>query len=165
MKIGIISDTHNKQDNLISALETLRREGVSLICHCGDLTDPDMINPLHGFQVIILLGNVDTASGLIREALLEQNPDNWAGLVYSGKIGDRRIAATHGHIKGKVNELAQSGDYDFVFHGHTHCSRDVKIGGTRVINPGALNCAGGDDCSFCILDLETEEANFVFIKA
>lgn len=169
MKIGILSDTHNNLKNLQAALEIFAREGIETIIHCGDLTETKIARAMQGFRVICAFGNGDIATGEIRQALIEMNPDSFAGLVFSGKIGDSMIAVTHGHIPGKVEELVESGEYDYVFKGHSHRHKDSPFGDTRLtrltrlINPGALGGLHPEPRSVCVLELATGEARFVEI--
>jgi uncharacterized protein len=164
MKIGLLSDTHNNLANLQIALERFRKEGIQTLIHCGDLTDIEVARALVGFRVICLLGNGDVASGEIRQVLMEQNPDNYVGLVYRGEIGNARIAATHGHLPGQIDELLRSGDHDYIFKGHSHMHEDERIGSTRLINPGALGGLRREDRHICLLDLDTDQAVFINIE-
>lgn len=161
MKIGILSDTHNHQKNLQAALELFRQQGIELLIHCGDLTSPETALELEGFQVICTLGNGDIASGEIRQILMEQDPRNYAGMVYRGEIDGARIAVTHGHLSGQVEALVRSGQHDFVFKGHSHMRQDQTSGNTRLINPGALGGRHVQTRSICILDLETRQIQFI----
>jgi putative phosphoesterase len=164
MLIGILSDTHNNLQNLQSALDRMRNEGISTVIHCGDLTGVEVARAMHGFRVICAFGNGDTASGDIRQVLIEMDPENYAGLVYRGKIGGARIAVTHGHLPGYVDELVRSGEFDYVFKGHSHQHKEEIIGHTRLINPGALGGLRPEERRFCLLDLESRKANFVSLK-
>lgn len=161
MKIGILSDTHNNIENLNKALARLRQEDVNVLIHCGDFTDPEVARLLYGFRVHAVFGNGDYASGFIRQILLEQDRLSSAGLVYSGVLGGARIAATHGHLPGKTAELARSGQFDYVFTGHSHLHIDQRFGETRLINPGSLGGKRSEPRQFCLLNLETGEARFI----
>jgi uncharacterized protein len=163
MKIGLLSDTHNNLANLQRALEVFRGEGIQTLFHCGDLTEIEVAHALDGFRVVCVLGNGDYLSGAIRQALLAQDPHNYVGLVYRGELGGARIAATHGHLTGQVDELLRSGSFDYVFKGHSHQHRDERIGGTRLINPGALGGMRREERRACILDLASGQARFVEI--
>ncbi len=164
MKIGILSDTHNNLDNLEKALERLRQEGVTTLFHCGDLTDAKVARKLGGFHVICVLGNGDVASGEIRDALRELDSDNYVGMVYTGQINGTRIAATHGHVPGTLDELLHSEAYDYVFKGHSHRHQEKLVGFTRLINPGALGGLHVEKRQFCLLDLESGKAEFIQIE-
>lgn len=164
MIIGILSDTHNNLASLVAALALFEREGVETVIHCGDFTGVEVAKKLAGLRIICTFGNGDFASGEIREELLRQNPENYAGLAYSGRIGDARIAAAHGHIPGQVAELAYSGGYDYVFHGHTHQHKEERFGFTRLINPGALGGMHREEQRVCLLDLSSGKLNFVRVN-
>ena len=164
MKIGILSDTHNNLANLAAALELFEREGVRTLIHCGDFTGVEVARKMAGFQVISVFGNGDFASGEIREELMQQNIDNYAGLVFSGRIGEARVAVTHGHLPGRVEELVHSGGYDYVFQGHSYHHKEERFGITRLINPGALGGMHREERRVCLLDLSTGKTNFIKIK-
>jgi len=165
MKIGILSDTHNNLENLQTALDLFKNKGIDTLIHCGDLTEVEVTRAMQDFRVIFTLGNGDIASGEIRAALLAQNPENYVGLVFTGRIGEARVAATHGHLPGHVDELVHSGEYDYVFKGHSHQHKEETVGFTRLINPGALGGLRREDRHVCILDLDTSKAKFFKIKS
>lgn len=164
MRIGILSDTHNNQANLDLALRLFEREEIATLIHCGDFTGVEIAQKLAPFRVLCVLGNGDYASGEIRDEILRQNPENYAGLVYTGQIGPARIAATHGHLEGRLEELLRSGRYDYVFKGHSHQHKDDRYGITRLINPGALGGLHREERRVCLLDLDSGKAEFIKIQ-
>ncbi len=161
MKIGIISDTHNQLDNLRAALDHLKTEGVGLMIHCGDATRVEMVQEMVGFKVVYLFGNGDILTGEMEDVLQGMNSDNYAGLKYTDTIDGVAIAATHGHIDGQVDQWLHSRRFDFVIQGHSHRRRDVRVGNTRHINPGALGGLQVEAQSFAVLDLQTRELRFI----
>ena len=130
MKIGVLSDTHDNLDNLLTVLETFRDRDIETVIHCGDLTDFSMISHFSGFRLIYLIGNMDQATGTIKKRVENLREDNFAGLVFQGKLDGIMVAATHSHIEGKVMALVQEKRFDWIFHGHTHQWRDETIRGT-----------------------------------
>jgi predicted phosphodiesterase len=80
--------------------------------------------------------------------------------IYTDVLGGKRIAAIHGHNTHLLQTIIENGHFDYVFHGHTHRRRDDEIGGTRVINPGAIGGAFRSSRSFCILNLENNDLNY-----
>ena len=164
MEIGILSDTHNNLKNLQKALAIFQDRRIQTLFHCGDLTGVEVVQGLAGFQVICVLGNGDVASGEIRAALLALNPNNYVGLQYTGLIGDVRVASTHGHLPGLVDDFTHSGQYDYVFKGHSHIHQDQRTGFTRLINPGALGGLHREPRQICILNLESGKAEFIPIE-
>lgn len=163
MKIAVLSDTHNNIANLDAALERIRQEDVHTLIHCGDMTSAETASRMAGWRVICVFGNCDVASGEIREKLQELHPQSSAELTFTGYLGGARIAVTHGHIPGQMEELIESRLHEYVFHGHSHRQRDVRIRDTRVINPGALGGMHREPRQFCLLDLSTGKAEFIHL--
>jgi hypothetical protein len=161
MQIGVLSDTHDNLDNLLTVLETFRNRGIETVIHCGDLTDFNLVSHFSDFRFIYLIGNIDYAPETIRKRVEKMREDNFAGLVFRGKLDGVSVAATHSHIEGKVMELVQEKRHDWIFHGHTHERRDETVHGTRIVNPGALGGLVRGARSFCIVDLTAGEVEFI----
>ena len=161
MRLGVLSDTHNDLSNLRAALQVFRAEGIPRLIHCGDLTGPELAMELAGFEVTYLVGNMDAHRGSIAAALRQANPANRIRDTFTGEVGGVPVAATHGHHSGAVENLAHSGLYAWVFHGHTHRRRNEIVGSTRIINPGALGGLKPEYRSACVVDLVKAEARFV----
>ncbi|MEA3377258.1 MAG: metallophosphoesterase family protein [Chloroflexota bacterium] len=162
MRIGVISDTHDDMPNLEIALEILEGEGITMLLHCGDLSSPEIVEALSGFDVWIARGNVD------HHPELEQTA---AEVIGNGRLAERHrltlegrsAVMVHGHRRGELRSLINQGKHAYVFHGHTHRRRDETIGPTRVINPGALGGMRWQQRSFCILDLDSDRVTFIEI--
>lgn len=161
MRIGIISDTHNQGEALKKALRYLYRAGIELLVHCGDVTSVETALLMAEFRLIYVYGNLDQATGEMRRALLAYDAENFAGPIFSGEVGGTPLAAIHGNLPGSVEKLAHGGNFRYVLHGHTHLRRQEQVGGTWVINPGALGGARREARSFCVLDTATGEVNFI----
>jgi uncharacterized protein len=164
MILGILSDTHNNLPNLQAALKIFQQEGVTHLIHCGDLTAPDTASLLEGFRVILTFGNGDFASGEILAALKSLDPENYAGMVYTGEIDGVMLAVVHGHERERLDALIDSGRYAYVFRGHSHLHQDTMRGSTRVINPGSLGGLHREPRQVCLLDLQTGEARFIPVE-
>lgn len=155
MQIGILADTHNRNSSLQAALTYLSANGIETIFHCGDVTSIETARLMVGFTVHFVYGNGDAEADAIRDLLISANPASTGGLVFSAELDGVSIAATHGHLSGKVIALAANGAYNYVFHGHTHVQKDGLIGKTRIINPGSLGSYRYGGRTLCILDLIT----------
>ena len=154
MKIGVLSDTHDRHDMVALALQALKAEGAELLLHCGDITSVDTVRLFEGDTIHFVYGNCDYDHKTLTAAIGEvggEVHDPFGSLEFDG----RKIAWSHGHRPEVVRELINSGDYDFVFHGHTHVVRKEVIGSTTVINPGALHRAAPKTCG--VLDTESGE--------
>lgn len=169
MKIGILSDSHNNVTNLRRALDLFRAQHITTLIHCGDMTSPETAAHVAGFQLIYVLGNSDGSAEALHNTIADLHPGNiFEREAYTGTLGGVRLAATHGHLPGKVDSLVRSGRYSFVFHGHTHRQRNDEVAGwrrkTRLINPGALGGSHYQPRSVCILDLESQEVRFLTVS-
>jgi uncharacterized protein len=165
MRIGVISDTHNNIGNLLKALRFFNEEGIQKLIHCGDMANVTTAKQMSGFDVIYVNGNMDNSAAAVNDALWLLNPNNeTTGDVFTGKLGEANIAATHGHLQRKLDQLIRSRRYDFIFTGHTHRKRDEMIGKTRVINPGALGGARYEPRTVCVVDLDNQEVQTVEIS-
>lgn len=160
MKLGILSDTHNDTANTRRALELLRERGAERLIHCGDLTTPEIVELFDSWQVDIVTGNMDRAHRMLENAAFGLGTATF-GDTFTAEIDGVRVAATHGHYEGLLDELIRSGLYAYVFHGHTHRRRDEQIGETRVINPGALGGTRRQSRSFAVLDTSSGQLEFV----
>lgn len=165
MKLGVLSDTHNNIGNLLKALKLFDEEEVKKLLHCGDMADMLTARQMSKFDLIYVNGNSDNSAEAVNHTLWTLNPHNKTpGDTYEGKLGGVRIAATHGHLSGKLNGLIRSRRYKYVFHGHTHRRRDEMIARTRVINPGALGGARYEPRTICIVDLDSDDVRFITVS-
>ncbi len=151
MRVGVISDTHNRYRNVETALELLKERGIDLVLHCGDIEDAQTVRLFRGFTTHFVFGNCDANKGALRQAMQE------IGAVLHEQFGcleleGRTIAWTHGDQHRLLRELENSG-YDFLFYGHSHRAERHRNGKTLVVNPGALHRAR--EKTFVILDLAT----------
>jgi putative phosphoesterase len=154
MKIGIVSDTHNRYARVERALELLQQRGIELLLHCGDIEDPETVRLFAGVPTHFVFGNCDTDRGLLRLAMNEvgATPHEPFGKL---ELAGRRIAWLHGHDQKLFHDLASGEGLDYLFHGHTHLAGQSRRGRTLVVNPGALHRVATKTCA--VLDLATGE--------
>ncbi len=163
--LGILSDSHNNETNLLRALDVFRAAGVETIIHCGDLTHPDTARLLDGFRVILTFGNGDLAESEIINTLKYYRADNYAAYTFTGEIDGVMVAAAHGHEASRLQALVQAGKYAYVFRGHSHLAEDRSYpNGTRLINPGALGGLKREARQCALLDLASGELRRVEIE-
>jgi uncharacterized protein len=159
--IGVLSDTHDNQANLLSVLAFLREKGIITLIHCGDVCTPETAKNLNGFHVIHTIGNGDYLSGEIQRILVEMNLSNYSGLVFEGELEGIPIAVTHGHLPGKLEHLVGMGKYRYIFHGHSHRHKHEFIHDCTVINPGALGGLRPEMRSFCVVNIHNGDVQFI----
>ena len=133
-KIAIISDTHNNYSAGEKVRDILIKEKIKFIIHCGDIGEPGYLKEIFkGFRIRAVLGNMDEGYGDIEE--YQNLPDI---IVYKEtgeeEINGEKMAFTH--FPEKAKKLAETGNYDIVFYGHTHKPWEEKIEKCLLINPG-----------------------------
>ncbi len=165
MLIGIISDTHENMQAIEKAVEIFNSRGVKLVFHAGDIISPitfshfdKLVCPIH-----IVFGNNDGEKTILKEKFSKrgsiiQNPP----LEYKLEDNGKETKFIIFHIPPQnIDELAKSGNYDFIIYGHTH-KKDLKeIGKTIIVNPGE---AGGwlfGEKTVAILDTEIKNVEFI----
>ncbi|EMA69424.1 metallophosphoesterase [Halorubrum distributum] len=157
MLIGIVSDTHDDLDAVEAAVSLFEREGVDAVVHCGDFVAPFSVTPFDAeFDFHAVRGNNDGewAVESTVEAFGEYHGEA-AALSFDGV----EVAVTHGTSDILVDALVDCGDYDYVFHGHTHAHGVEERGGTVRVNPGGLPIpVEGADDTFRVATLETAES-------
>ena len=153
MRIAIVSDTHSRHATVETVLKMIDERGVELIIHCGDIEDADTVW-LFPPNTHFVFGNCDSERASLRQAI-----HGIGGTLHEpfGKLelDGSRIAFIHSDDKKLFEKLETSGQYDYLFYGHTHVAQEHRTGSTRVINPGALHRARPK--TFVILDLECGE--------
>jgi putative phosphoesterase len=137
-RLGIISDTHGSARIAHRAIDLLLARGATRILHLGDVGSEAVLDLLAGLEATVVFGNCDDERGLARYAqAIGVQVAHPAAII---EVKDTRIGLTHGHLEGEVSRLLLA-QVDFLLHGHTHEIRDERVGGTRVLNPGALHRA------------------------
>lgn len=161
MKIGVVSDTHNRLPNVARIVELLNHAGVDRVVHTGDITQPKTLAvlarldaPLHA-----VFGNNDSGerSGL-RNAAARLGID-LADPPLEFHWAHRRLLVVH-----DPRDLARhsSAAHDLALHGHTHRYHLTRSEGRVVFNPG--ECAGhlSGHNAVGIVDLVTMETELLW---
>ena len=161
MRFAIISDTHNNMANLNKAIDFLNAEKIEIMLHCGDISNQETINE----AVKKFNGNIDFVRGNA-DFNLHDVPDS-----LSLDIGGKKVAFIH--YPDLAKKLAENGNYDLVFYGHTHKPWVERISAkhpeTReermciLANPGEL--AGQRfKPTFAIYDTETNKLELKILE-
>ena len=157
MKVGVISDTHDRLPTFRRAVALFERMKVGAIFHAGDfiapfaakIIAPDVVDvPVH-----CVFGNNDgERKGL--KAILPQVVEGPLRVEIEG-----RTIVMHHFI-----DWLKPADYkgaDVIITGHTHEVVNEKQAGQLLLNPG--ECCGwvNDRCTIALLDLETLTAEII----
>ena len=161
MQIGIVSDTHDDLDAVEAAVELFNDAGVDAVVHCGDFVAPFSVTPF----------DIEGGDAPNFYAVRGNNDGEWAVQstveafgTYLGEAGTLSfggvdIAVTHGTSQTVVDALVDCGDYDYVFHGHTHAHGVEARDGTVRVNPGGLPIPiEGADEVFRVATLDTAKS-------
>ena len=160
MKIGIVSDSHDRADALASAVFEAVAQGALAIIHCGDLIGGHTLRPAMEAGVPLHLvhgNNLGDPHALHRLATASGGRLHYHGVDLRVEWAGRRIFAMHYPEYGYA--MACTGDFDLVCSGHSHEARidrvaNVKGGTTVLVNPGTV--AGiGAPATFAMGDLAT----------
>ena len=157
MKIGVISDTHDRLPTFRRAVSLFQRLKVDAIFHAGDyvapfaaqLIAPEVLPiPLH-----CIYGNNDGE----REGLKNILPGVVDGPL-AVELGGKKIVMHHFIDWLKSEDIAAA---DVVISGHTHEIVNETKDGKLFLNPG--ECCGWvtDRATVAMLDLETLKAEIV----
>lgn len=167
MKIGVLSDTHDQAELIREAVEHFNKEEVKWVFHCGDWVSPFILHFFKGLQMPLrgVFGNND--GDKFRHLAFKKKWD--LDLEYEERfleivIDSRRIAVFHGDYPGITNALVRCGEYDVVFHGHTHERVNEHVGKTLSLNPGSLmkeTSSTVKGASIAIYDTETHSARHI----
>lgn len=165
MKIGIISDTHDRLPTFRRALELFRRLKVDAVFHAGDLVAPfaaKLLTPLPAGQggvlsdavpIHVIYGNNDGERDGLKK-ILPQIVDGPLRVTLDTSGGPKVIVMAHFIEWFKPADLAGA---DVVISGHEHTAKiETRQAGDRevlFINPG--ECCGwvNDRCTVAVLDL------------
>src|SRR5581483_9050143 len=159
MKIGILSDSHDRPEALALAVRTLTANGAEFLIHCGDVGSESMLDHLAGIPSAFVWGNNDfDRRGLERYA--ENLGIRCLGNFGELELGGKRFAVLHGDDERLKQKLLAEQNFDYLLQGHTHVRADTRVGKTRCINPGALHRAR--EKTVAILDTDTDR--LIFLK-
>ncbi len=156
MKLGIVSDTHDNLDLVDAAVSTFQTTGVDVVIHCGDFIAPFAVSRLNtdAFDVYGVRGNNDGEESI--GPTIDEFGTFW-GECGTETFDGTSVAVYHGTSPTLTNALADCGDYDFVFHGHSHEHGAWKHGETVRVNPGGLPLSFADD-AFHVAIVDTDRS-------
>lgn len=162
MKIAVLSDSHDNVPNLGKALNYCSLEKINTIIHCGDLCKT--ISLIEGWpknleaKMHFVYGNADILEELNQKIFPQLKIYGQTGTVF---LENKKIGFTH--FPEKAEKLAETGEYDYIFYGHSHKPWERTIGKTKLVNPG--NLAGTFyKPTFAVLDLEKNELSLKILE-
>jgi len=164
MRIGLISDTHDEEHTLGLALARFRQAQVKTVLHAGDVTGACTLKLFADFDVWIARGNMDHDPKLAL-AVTEGFGAERLARVHELNVHGAYIAMIHGdswqRLEALIRAPAHDGQRRYIIHGHTHVPDDETLGNTRVINPGAIGRTRWRCPTCAILDLTTDDLQWI----
>ena len=154
MRIGIVSDTHDRLEAITEAVRLLAEQHVELILHCGDIESCETVTAFRPVPTHFVFGNWDKDKPKLTAAIKAiggTSHDSFGAI----ELGGKRLAWVHSHERHQLYQLEHADYFDYVFYGHTHVREQHRTGRTLVANPGALFRANPKTC--VILDVTTGE--------
>lgn len=159
MLIGVISDTHIP-DRASKIPENVMKifEGVDIILHAGDLTEPHIKEDLETLApTYCVQGNMDRAYGhkLPKSKLIE--------------IEGVRLGLNHGEVypRGDTQQLkyiAMELDVEVLITGHTHWAFVKQVGDLLLLNPGSPTVPRLSDPTVMLLEIDNGEIDAQIVK-
>ena len=146
MKIGILSDSHHKNEYLKECIEFLKKENCEYLIHAGDICSKDGLDILKNsnLKYIAVFGNND-------RDLFEFSQDyNIKKEPYYFKIKDKSFKLMH-------LPMHLTPDTDIIIFGHTHEFSCQYINKKLFLNPGEI-CAREKEFVECVkLEINANE--------
>lgn len=157
MRVGILSDTHDKIERTRVAIEMLCDAGADVLFHCGDLTTPPILELCGVRPGYFVFGNNDADDVVeLQHAAADCGVTclGWGDVV---ELSGKRYGMVHGHLTTDLRRVVAL-EPDYLFSGHSHSRYDEQVGSIRRINPGALHRA--DEFTVALLDTEADSLQF-----
>jgi putative phosphoesterase len=166
VRIGILSDTHDRLSMIVKAVTWCNDAKVDLVLHAGDYIAPFVIDTLAGLHapMVGVFGNNDGDRDMLLQKCRERKNLEIRGDFAEITAGDRVIALLHGHQKEHLASLVREKNYAVVVHGHSHRPTLTRDGGTLVVNPGAVSGYLTGRCTVGLLETEGMAVEIVDLK-
>lgn len=161
MRIGIVSDTHDRTEAVSEAVRLLVEQQVELVLHCGDIESAETIEAFRPIPTHFVFGNWDRDRTGLSQAIRQIGGQAYESFGAIELLG-RRIAWVHSHERHQFYQLEHCDYFDYVFYGHTHIREQHRTGRTLVANPGALFRANPKTC--IVLDVASGEIRPIFVN-
>ena len=144
MKICIVSDSHDRADELARAVGEAKAQGAQAVIHCGDLIGAQTIKPAlaHGLPMHLIHGNnVGDTQALHRLVGASDGRLRYHGADGRIELGGRKVFLVHYDDYGYA--MACTGDWELVCCGHSHRAEvrsvtAVNGKATWLVNPGTV---------------------------
>ena len=160
MRVGLISDTHDRLPAIRDFVKLFADRGTSLVMHAGDYCSPFALDPFHDAS-LPLLGIFGRNDG-DHQSLEATASRGFGAEIYesphSFELGGKKILLVHEIAEVNKRSIAA---HDIVLHGQSHKLEQSQRGKTLLLNPGEACGWLTGQCTAAIIDLETGEVEVI----
>jgi putative phosphoesterase len=163
MKVGLLSDTHDRLPAIEALLKAMQKGGVDMVLHAGDFCAPFSLAPFvaRNVPMVGVFGRNDGDHEGLRAFAQQGMGIELFESPHSLELGGQRILLVH--------DLADAGQrsidsHSIVVHGFTHREEMKDRGDTLIVNPGEGCGWLHGSPSGAILDLDTKHVQFIKLK-
>ncbi len=160
MRVGVISDTHDRLPAIEALLGKLTEKGATMVMHAGDYCSPFALAPFQkaGLPLLGVFGRNDgdretleaTSSRIIGAELFES--------PHSFDVGGHSILLVHEIVEITKRSISK---HEFVFHGSSHKVEESRRGKTLLLNPGEACGWITGSCTAAVVELDTGEVEVI----
>jgi putative phosphoesterase len=159
MRIGVLSDTHDRLSSMDAALKLFEQRRVEAVIHPGDLVAPFAAKQLLTWSgpLYVIYGNNDgERQGLKAILPMIQDGPLWV------EAGDKRVLVHHFIEWCQPEHIEEA---DIVITGHTHEVVNEQRDGKLFLNPG--ECCGwvNGRCTAAILETDALSAEIIEVMS
>jgi putative phosphoesterase len=136
MRIGVISDTHDRQDAVREAFSIFQREGITHVLHLGDIIAPFVlrwIREVYEGKLTLVLGNNDGEKLFLKKTAASLGMDLHVP-PHLLPLHRRTLLMLHEPVS--VQALARGKAADVILYGHTHEVHQERVQDILILNPG-----------------------------
>lgn len=160
MRVGLISDTHDRIPAIAELVKQMQAAGVGMVLHAGDYCSPFSLKPFEDAHVSLagVFGRNDgDRQGLETRAQSAFGAELFES-PHSFELNETRVMLVHDIGDVQKRSVAS---HDIVVHGSTHQQEMKTRGDTLIVNPGEGCGWLYGTPSAAILDLNTRQVEFL----
>ena len=135
MRVGLMSDSHDRVPAIAEFLKQMQAAGIGLVLHAGDFCAPFALQPFFDAQVAVggVFGRNDGDQEGLRAKAAQAMGIELFESPHSFDLNGTRMLIVHDI--GEVNERSIEG-HSVIVHGCTHERNEQRRGSTLMVNPG-----------------------------
>lgn len=163
MRVGLMSDSHDRVPAIAAFLKQMQEAGIGLVLHAGDYCAPFALDPFESAQMSMagVFGKNDADLESLRARAGRGIGLELFESPHSFEIGGRRILLVHDIADIPEHSLES---HEIVVHGHSHKQEMKTRGETLIVNPGeACGWVNGVPTA-AILDLDARSVEFLTLS-